>query len=72
MMILLLYSTVKLDESRSTLELQLITLLQKHILAFGLEMWKHRHLGMKIHKSREIIYSSCRCHVLYCFTFVLF
>lgn len=48
LMILQLYSTVKLDESQSTLKLQLITLHQKYVLTFSLELWKH--FGMKIHK----------------------
>lgn len=71
MIILQLHSTVKPDESQSTLKLQLITLHQTHVLSFSLEMWKHRHLCMKIHKSQKVIYLSCRCHELYCFTPVL-
>lgn len=57
-----LYYTVEHDESQSTLKLQLITLHQKHLLAFGLEMWKHSHLGMTIRKSQEMIYLSCKYH----------
>lgn len=70
MMILQFYSTMKPDESQSTLKFQLIPPYQKHVLAFSLGM-ETQILGYE-NSQAPGNHLSCRCHELYWFKPVLF